>query len=288
MSITNHSFKLDRQHDQAYRYTTSFHDQNGAIVSKKIVEFTQPGFLTETEGRIVDVYSQNGVSANPPHQILTDDETSHLFSGKDIKALNRAAKKIDPKRPTDRTVFVLDLQDCERTYLNPSEIQESESVVCNFMSKKEQAENLGKRAKRAHDIFHNELPIDYVLREGTLKTRLVGILSEEQRNYFLNTGTKGRAAFCEFTEPFINAMKLGHETREINSTPELITPISSPETFQPHAWSASTVLYPETYAELYAPNAPIPTALREVFSSLSMEEDTLHRITSMTISENGT
>jgi hypothetical protein len=281
MIIAKHEFRTVPLSGEAYEFTTEFSDSENNPHSNITVVLNRS--RNSREGKIVDVYSQNGKCDITDPRELLGDGPSHLFHKHDIKALNRAATKLKTETtPSDRSVLVLDLKDSEGSYLKPDQIQNAEKVVCDFMSNKDLGGGIGKHAKRAHEIFHKILPIDHVLLEGTLKTQLLKFASESQAEYFLGNSSH----FCEFTEPFINALKLGHEIPGIQDPSSFFSPIKDKNPFKPGV--ESVVHYPESYADLYSPDSPIPRALRGSFRRLTMEVDTLHKTTSMIINESET
>lgn len=281
--IVDCDFSLSSLGD-AYQYTTQFLDAERKVVSTaSSVFYRRQG--PANPGNVVDIYSQNGRSLPNPTDLLGGGD-GHLIEHGDLRGLRRVANKLQLNPEQDRTVFVLDLRDVGGSYVDPTSIEESEKVVCEYISSKKQPEGLGKSAKKAHELFHSKLPVDFVLCEGSLKHELLKGLDETQMDYFLNTGKTGRTAFCEYTEPFMTAMKLGDELKVFDLREGFLIPVSppqtSPENFSPR--SVSTVYYPEEYQDLYSPQARIPQALSKVLP-VTFSVDPVNQITEMTILE---
>lgn len=264
-SISSCTFNMQRMHPEAYEYVTTFSNSKNQKVSEFSTVFT--GRAPAIEGRIIDVYSQNGCAFPNPLKILSDSGSSYLFGGKDVVHIGNAAETVAPLiSENDRTVFVLDLKDSQRLYLDEPEITASEEVVCSFMGSSKRPEGLGKKARKIHDMVHQQdsskkkLPVDYVLLEGRLKASLLKQgLTEEQASFFLND----KQAFCEYTELFMVALKQGHSWRTHDDPQSFMRPVSGVGSFQPR--TVSSTMYPPLYAEMYSENARIPTELRKIF-----------------------
>jgi hypothetical protein len=133
-------------------------------------------------------------------------------------------------------------------------------------------------ANTIHRICRKTLSIDDIFCEGSLKVQLMKGLSKDQQEYF----SKHPQEFCEYTEPFITAFKLGHEVNDIPNPQQFFKNISNRGVFKPG--SVSTTWYPKSYIKLYGPNGRIPTAMSNVLS-LSSKEDSTFKIFSTTVKE---
>ncbi len=284
MTIARHDFRTVPLSGEAYEFITEFFDTENRSHSEITVVFNRSRDFRE--GTIVDIYSQNGKCDETDPLELLGNGPSHLFSQHDIRGLNRVASLLTTLDPNDRTVLVLDLKDSNGSYINPAQIVNAEKVVCEYIGNPDPARDLGKRAKRAHEIFHSTVRVDHVLKEGSLKNTLLQFLSEDQAQYFLCRGAEGHSAFCELTEPFINALKLGHSIPRVQDSTSFFSPMKREKPF--HPGTVSIVHYPEQYNDLYSPHSPIPRALRNSFPNFNMAVNELTRTTSMTIDENNT
>ncbi|MBS0626346.1 MAG: hypothetical protein JSS32_09880 [Verrucomicrobia bacterium] len=266
MSISSSSFSFASLNQDAYKFQVQFSDAAGKPVSEKSFVFTQtqsPSEDTET----LDVYSQNGVCRS--------NVLKHLFSQEDVLGVQNVAKKaIQANGPV---VYVLDLKGINKGYLDPT-IPKCEEAVCDFFKSEEADDAWTGAAQDVHKVFQKNLPVDFVLCEGSLKTKLVSEFSDEEAGFLLSK--KGVTAFCQVAEPFMNGFKLGQEVKGI-AAKDYMAPVSKKvEVF--HPTQKSTVLYPDAYKEIYSLNGAYAKSLSGVFSvSGDFDEET--GITSMTV-----
>lgn len=266
MSISSTSFSFASLNKDAYEFQIQFSDAAEKPVSKKTFVFTQtqsPSEDTET----LDVYSQNGVCRT---QVL-----KHLFSEEDVLGVQNVAKKAF--KANGPVVYVLDLKGINKGYLDPT-IPKCETAVCDFFKSEEADACWTDAAQEVHEVFQKSLPIDFVLCEGSLKTKLVSEFSDEEAGFLLSK--KGVTSFCQVAEPFMNGFKLGQEVKGIQAQDYLTSVSKKMSVF--HPTQKSTVLYPDAYKEIYSLNGDYAKSLSTVFS-VSGNFDEESGITSMTV-----
>lgn len=102
--------------------------------------------------------------------------------------------------------------------------------------------------------------LDYILFEGTLKTSIIqsGVFSPEQTDYL----QRNTAALCQCAEFFMNGFKFGHTALGL-SFKDYIIAVDPEKPFRP--FSKSTVLYPESYGELYSLDSPVARCFKNCF-----------------------
>ncbi len=243
-------FTLKPLHEKAYELSIK------CAGSDKSFIFTQQQDLNK--GEILDVYSQNGF----------------VFTSSDEKGVKNAAKKLALATPHGPVVFVLDIKDAEKSYLDLSTISKCEEAVCSFFEQNMASSTL-KHANKIHALLSSKL--SHIICEGSLKAELVKTFSEAQADYLLNTPA-GAIDFCQITEFFMNGFKFGQEAPGILAQDYICS--LSDSAFKP--CESSTVWYPALYEKVYAPTGAFAQSLMPVFS-VSGSLDAKSKITTLTM-----
>jgi|GEM_PF-2283514 len=255
--ISQCSFSLISHNKAAYQLEIDFIDKAGSSLSKKQVNFAQD--RAPVKERLWDVASINSKCG------------SHLFEKSDFAPINAALAYYTSSASldTDPIIVTLDLKDTHDLYVCTDclegAISTEEDAVCEFFrNPKLELPNKSTR-KKIHSLFHTVHPVDFVLREGSLKKGVLkkGLFSDAEADFFQNRGGK---AFCQLAEFFMNAMKLGYVARSSSGDfplDEYVSCVSrAPIDFGPFA--TSTVLYPPVYGEMYSPTGAFFRTLRTV------------------------
>jgi hypothetical protein len=284
--ISKSLFILEPVKTGGYELCIKFLDKAESLVSAKKFTFSleQPiqGAKEESkashnkeasENELLDVYSQNGVCGP---SILTS-----LFSKGDEQGVKKAAQMLKASALKGPTVFVLDLKDPETGYKDNATgtITKCESAVCEFFKSKIPCAQAGKHAKK----IHKSAP-DFVLCEGHLKMDLLkcGGFSGSEIDYFHTPS--GAKSFCQCTEFFMNAFKMGETAvgeKGALLADKYIVPISGKfNSFKP--CTKSTVLYPALYKDIYSIQGEFAKVLSTVYS-VSGKYDVSSKITTMSV-----
>lgn len=253
------TFHLKPLNENAYNLIINFKEQSGASNKRK---FTFKQQSSVEEGVILDVFTKNGKCQN---SLL-----AQLFNQREVKEAKNSsiqAKKMNSSFSS--TVAVFDLKTASQGYLPCLEqpIAQSESVVCEFFKQETFKGTNSKKAKEIYTIFKNQLPLDFIICEGSLKSDLLqhGGFSDREIEY-LNSSS-GSTSFCQLAEFFMNAFKLGQSSissavYEFNAQ-NYIKPIQT-ASFKPQR--ESQVFYSSLYQELYSPSGQFASTLKPIFS----------------------
>jgi hypothetical protein len=258
-SMHSSSFFISPLNDSAYELKIQFEDMQGGKTNHSFVFIQTP----IKEGKIFDVFTKNGK--------CSPDILANLFETDDLKELSYSMKQLGSVN-NDPLVAVFDLKDPNQGYLScynfdASSIEKCEDVVCEFFKGK-----YPEIPKEASEIYHfakNELPLDFLIQEGTLKKNILqkGGFTEQQVEYLNANHGKGAIAFCQLAEFFMNAFKTGQETKnggDLFQAQSFIKPISSRfDVFYP--CSTSIVYYPSLYKKIYSPEGAFAQTLSHAF-----------------------
>lgn len=278
IGIENCSFELKSLNEDAYELDVKFLGKKNVKISNATIVFKQEKLVSC--GETVDIYSQNGVSTKNIQELFTSEEHG-LFKPADLKGMAIAARKMQTTVLNGPTVIALDMKDEEKSYLQKYCIREVEAGVCAFFQqKKPQSKALGA-AEKVRALIQKELPCDFILAEGTLKSDIIHTFSEKEAEWFLTTKT-GAIKFCQCAEFYMNAFKLGQAPDGMFAD-DYFHPISSSAgSFQPQ--SKSTVWYPESYKQIYSLNGKFSKTMKKVFSLEGSEGYDIHTgITSISV-----
>lgn len=267
-NISNASFLLQKHNECAYELKIQFTNADEKAISDKSFTFKQQTLALQA-GEILDVYSQNGIC----HQEIL----GHLFENRDVKEIRSAVKKLAPPlTPSGPLFFVLDLKGETEGYFDP-QIAKCEQVVCDFF-KNITSHKASTRAKKVRSLFEQAAPLNFVLCEGSLKSKLLKEFSDPEIAFFQSK--LGAHSFCQCAEYFMNGFKLGQEVGGISAS-NFITPVSEKfAAFYPY--EKSTVWYPPSYKDLYSLDGTYAQTLKPVFF-LSGNFDALDGITTMSV-----
>ena len=124
-------------------------------------------------------------------------------------------------------------------------------------------------AGKIHHLFQRVHPVDFLLREGSLKQDLLksGVFADSEIAFFQGLAG-GCETFCQTAEFFMNALKIGSVARTSAGDFPLEKYVTSvarvPASFGP--FKTSTVLYPPLYQEMYSADGAFFRTLGSVFS----------------------
>lgn len=253
-NIFSSSFQLTPLHESAYQLKIDFLNEQRAVVDGK--EFTFIHDACPNEEKVYDVLTKNGKC----HASIL----KKLFSNKDVDQAQQSALCLSTA--PSPLLWVLDLQHPQSGYCKGEPIKKNEEEVCQFFKASATGSNASAPSKKLHGIFHQKLPMDFMLCEGSLKVDLLskGGFTDQEAAYFHTKG--GALDFCQTTEFFMNAFKLGHAAQAQAgslSGHSFIYSLSE-KSFQPS--KASTVLYPPFYKQIYAVDGHFAKTLGPVFS----------------------
>ena len=257
-AISQCLFSLTSHHDRAYELSMDFSDWRGTSLSKKQIQFTQD--RAPVEERIWDVASINS-KCGSPH-----------FSWSDYKDIKAALAHYTAASSTDPIIVTLDLKDSHNKYFSSEgslgEISSQEDDVCAFFQNSALDDSVKSEAVKIHGLFSSIHPVDFVLREGSLKKDLLksGIFSDREIAFFQGL-SEGSQAFCQTAEFFMNALKLGSVARTSAGDFPLEKYVTClgrvPRSFGPY--ETSTVLYSQLYEKMYSIDGIFFRTLSSVF-----------------------
>lgn len=272
--ISQCSFTLTSHHARAYQLEMDFTDMAGSSLSKKHVNFTQD--RAPVQGRLWDVASINSRCGVPSH-----------FEKRDFESIKAALSQYAEMGGADPIIVTLDIKDSHDLYDSaacPGEsISSEEDAVCDFFRATELDLPNSSTRKKIHSLFQSVHPVDFVLREGSLKKDLLqtGLFSDAEADFFQKRGGK---AFCQVAEFFMNGLKLGSVARSTAGDFPLYAYVTSllsvPTSFGPY--NESTVLYPPLYQETYSLEGPFFRSLASVYS-VSGSLDPKSKITTVNV-----
>src|SRR5580704_12258334 len=177
MSINNCTFALKPLHEKAYELNVTFSGPQSGCVSKKTFVFEQ--HTEPCNPKILDVYSQNGTCPKKIVNHLFSKQKGGLFTEEDEIEIGQAALKWEKEGARGPSVLVLDLKDPHKSYKNQAAIQKCEAAFCDFLQGKSPAK-LSNRSETIQQVFQKNLPVDFVLAEGSLKCKLLTQFSEPE------------------------------------------------------------------------------------------------------------
>lgn len=276
MSFNNCSFALTPLHEKAYELNVTFSAPQPGCVSKKTFVFEQN--TEPCNSKILDIYSQNGTCPKKVVNHLFTKQKGGLFIEEDEIAIGQASQKWKEEEARGPSILVLDLKDSHKSYKNQPAIHKCETAFCDFLQGNPPVK-LSNRSETIHQVFQKNLPVDFVLAEGSLKCKLLTQFSDAEAEYFLE-GEKGRIRLCEYAEFYMNGGKFGQETKDISMKDYFLNVDPQGEAFEPIQESA--VWYPKTYADVYSPNGSFYQTMKPVFD-ISGSVDPKTKISSVTV-----
>ncbi len=253
-NVFSSSFQLTSLHESAYQLKVDFLSEKGAVVGGK--EFTFVQDLHPQEEKIYDVFTKNGT--------CNASILKKLFSNKDVGQAELSALCFST--PPRSLLWVLDLKHPQTGYCNSNPIKKNEEEIYQFFKAGLANSKASAPSKKLHGIFQQKLPMDFMLCEGSLKVELLskGGFTDQEAAYFHTHS--GGLDFCQLTEFFMNAFKLGHVAKaqagSINGNAFIYSLSEKP--FEPS--KISTVFYPPFYKEIYALDGQFAKTLGTVFS----------------------
>lgn len=257
-TITSSAFNLKPFNSGSYELEVTFLDENSNPVSKRQHVFTQQ--VSPSCERITDVYSQNGTCSEIPSHLFKRSKGC-LFGKSDERAIGLAAKKWTAEKPQRPSVLVLDLKDSEKSYKNRATIAQGEREFSDFLQSDGTDPSILPRAGRIHSLYQKSLPVDFILREGSLKSDLLRTqFSDPEAEYLLTHGKD----LCQYAEFYMNGFKLGQSTKGIFAEDYFLPCAAKDQAFKPGL--ESSVWYPEDYSELYSVDSPFFQGMKPVFS----------------------
>jgi hypothetical protein len=209
------------------------------------------------------------------------------FSTRDIADLQAAYQEKKEQQLSGKSVVVLDISSGSRLgYLSPT-IPAMENLLFDYFqdpTNKENARSFKSPSMRAAtELLEQEGSFAIVAFEGSLKRDLLlyGGFSKATQAQLQNDSL----LFCQITEVFINAMKLGHQGKSLSghifsSATYFKTVDGTP--FQPCLHSYT--LYPPLYAQVYHPEGHIPKEWKKIFYVEGMSRPT-SQITTLCVKE---
>lgn len=247
MSITHTQFSIAPMGGEQYQLNIQFCEEEN-MASEKVFTFTKSK-VSGDGGQLFDAYSINGLYSS---KIL-----KKLFKESDVEEVKSAVQKLEKMQANGPTIVVLDIKS-QQGYQGES-IAKAEKIICDFFNSGEVVQGVSPTAKKVHALFQKHKPVDFVICEGSLKTRLVEEFTPEQAAFLQSK--PGSPFFCQIAEYFMNGFKFGHDVLDLKQEDYIVS--LTGKTFIP--CKKSTVLYPSLYQNLYAVEGDFAQSISPVF-----------------------
>lgn len=209
---------------------------------------------------VYDVFTKNGVCPSKTNELI-----KNLFRKDEHKEASLAHQQLQNDKADGCVVAVFDLQSKPKRYAPNDEVAKCEVIVQDFFMQGPTKTN--GYPKQLHTLFKDNLKVDYLLCEGSLKMALLTTGFEDTEITYLNS-KEGAMDFCGITEYFMTAFKMGFEVKTPNKSilvgESYFKGISTQESYKPTL--ASTVYYPKSYEDMYALDGRYAQIMQNAFT----------------------
>lgn len=164
-SISTSSFSMSQIDEHHHLLNIHFFDGSGIELSKHTFIFQQVHPIGD--GAIVDLFTKNGSCSQSSIKRLI----KNLFNDDDLSIAETISTKT--LSPTGLKICVFDLKHHAHGYADKGykAIKKSEKKLLAFLKKEaDPTDQISETAQKIQSLFHETLPLDFIIFEGRLKT----------------------------------------------------------------------------------------------------------------------